>query len=292
MLRVYKLSTMFLFVFGIYCSQTSFSQEFLDGSYSRTEVEFDGKEFIVYNFSRKGSGTGIKAKYFAQNANEQFQEWKDGKDILFYCSGAFSESWDTDSPPLGICVDNGVIVNRNIDQTMDGLVIVYNGGAQEGGIAVINIDKEHVNVGRNGEKKSYNLRNQGERIQFLQWAKEKSATVFQTQLMYTKSHGYEFSTDQLTYGDRAERRFLAICMKHGIVYHMVIDYPESDYLNRAAKKVISYLTEDIDYEVYGLFNLDTGGKNIMKAYDDDGDQIAEGPEKVDDATNLLVYYVD
>ncbi|MEM7656546.1 MAG: hypothetical protein AAF399_10490 [Bacteroidota bacterium] len=273
-------------------SVAGISQNFLHGSYKRTEVSFEGSQLVISDFRRKKNKHGmVKAKYFAKDANDQFRDWQDNKQILFYCSGAFSESWDTDSPPLGICVDNGRIVNRNIDNRMDGLIIVYNGGAQAGGIAVVNIEKDKVNVNQ-GQRASYNLRNASERSGFLRWASSQDATVFQTQLMYTKAHSFGFSDHNLTYGEKAERRFLAICMKNGVVHHVVIDHPNSDYLNRAAKRVCEYLSEELDYEIYGLFNLDTGGKNIMKAFDEDGNQLANGPEDVSIATNLLVYYVE
>ena len=268
------------------------AQSFLKGSYERSQVEYEGAPLQVCTFSRKKTSKGtIKAKYFAKNANQQFAAWKGNRRILLYCSGAFSESWDSDSPPLGICVDNGRIVNRNIDQTMDGLVIVYNGGGQAGGIAVVNLDKEPVTVSQGG-KAEYNLRDASDRVHFLRWASDQQATVFQTQLMYTKSYGRGFDLRKLTYGKAAERRFLAICMKKGVVYHLVIDHPESDYLNRAAERVIRYLVDNEGYELYGLFNLDTGGKNILRVYDDEGDVLAKGSESVSDATNLLVYYVD
>jgi hypothetical protein len=268
------------------------AQRYLKGAYVRVEAAFEDTDFMVYRFSRKARAAGkVKAKYFAKDANRQFDRWKDGKRILFYCSGAFSEGWDTDSPPLGVCVDNGHIVNRNLDQDMDGLVIVYNGGAQAGGIAVVNIDRESVNVNQGG-KASYNLRNSSERNQFLRWASLQSATVFQTQLMYSKSYGQGFPRNKMTYGEEAERRFLAICTKKGGVYHIVVDYPESEYLNRAADRVIRYLSEEENYTIYGLFNLDTGGKNIMRAYDGDGQELARGPKDSQEATNLLVYYVE
>ena len=267
-------------------------QSYLKGTYTRTKVIHNGARFMVYDFSRKETSKGkIRAKYFAQNANDKYRDWKEDRQVLFYCSGAFSESWDTDSPPLGICVDNGRIVNRNIDQSMDGLVIVYNGGLQAGGIAVVNMEKESVKVSQ-GEKASYNLRNQEERFRFLKWAEHHKATVFQTQLMYTKSYGPAFPTDQLEYGKKAERRFLAICMKKGTVHHIVIDHPDSDYLNRSAEHIIDYLTEAEDFTVYGLFNLDTGGKNIMRAFDEEGDELARSNESVNKATNLLIYYVE
>jgi hypothetical protein len=268
------------------------SQTYLNGSYERTVVRQDNKELVISDFRRKKNRQGmVKAKYFAKDANQQFADWKEDKRILFYCSGAFSASWETNSPPLGICVDNGRIVNRTLDDRMDGLVIVYNGGGQAGGIAVVNIAEDKVNVNQGGNA-SYDLRNAQERGSFLRWASSQDATVFQTQLMYTQKYGYGFSDHNLTYGSSAERRFLAICIKNGLVHHLVIDHPGSDYLNRSARRVCQYLSDSMGYSVIGLFNLDTGGKNIMRAYDDKGGELARGPEDVNVATNLLVYYVD
>lgn len=289
---IHKFSISFLFMISCLLLSYVDAQIYLKGSYVRSDVAFEGSKFVIYNFSRKKNSRGtVKAKYFAKNANQQFATWKNGKDILFYCSGAFSKTWDSDSPPLGICVDNGKIVNRNIDNRMDGLVIVYNGGKQAGGIAVINIEKESVTVNQGG-KEVFNLRNSEHRVRFLKWAESQNATVFQTQLLYTKTHGYCFPTYQLTYGNRAERRFLAICKRGDTVFHIVVDYPESDYLNRSAQKVIRYLSENLGYQIFGLFNLDTGGKNIMRAYNDNGQELARGPQDSNNATNLLIYYVD
>lgn len=287
-----KLKYTLIWLCMIATGTTAWGQSFLRGAYVRSVVEFENTDMVLYDFSRaRTRGRVVKAKYFAKDANHQFEEWQNGKQILFYCSGAFSESWDTDSPPLGICVDNGRIVNRNLDQRMDGLIIVYNGGAQEGGIAVVNIDEESVHVSQGGDAE-YDLRDTEDRLMFLRWASQQGATVFQTQLMYTKSHGYGFPQHNLTYGDEAERRFLAICMKDGVVHHIVIDHPESDYLNRASDKVVRYLKDQMGYQIFGLFNLDTGGKNIMRAYNEDGNELSRGPKAANEATNLLVYYVD
>lgn len=282
-------------VLGILIPSVGNAQDrYLSGLYMLTNTEYQDYDLNVYDFSRRKSRrTGqIKAKYFAKNANSQFNEWKEGKKILFYCSGAFSESWDPNSPPLGVCVDNGNIVNRNLDSSMDGLVIVYNGGAQAGGIGVVNIDKDPVKVSQGGNF-TYDLRNYSQKSSFLNWAASQDATVFQTQLMYTSKYGYGFNeSTHLTYGSSAERRFLAICIKDGTVHHIVIDHPGGDYLNRSAKRVHSYLSESMGYNVIGLFNLDTGGKNIMRAYDDEGDTLSRTSLDTDEATNLLVYYVD
>ncbi len=115
--RLFSSITISLILIGIWAPLSAWAQTYLSGAYIRAEVEFEDKDFTVYTFSRKQVRQGtVRAKYFAKDANNQFAKWRQGKKVLFYCSGAFSVNWDTDSPPVGICVDNGQIVNRNLNE--------------------------------------------------------------------------------------------------------------------------------------------------------------------------------
>jgi len=266
------------------------SSYYVNGLYEAFSISYNNVNYSVFDFSRKG--TKIRAKYFARNAYHEYSQWSRGKKILFLCSGAYSNSWAYNATPVGVCVDNGDIVNRNVDSKMDGMVIVYNGGAQVGGIAVVNIEKEPVTV-KQGQSASYYMNNHKDKNKFLNWARNQNATVFQTHLMYSKSYGNGFSNSKLRYGKRAERRFLAICTdRNGTVHHIVVDRPNSEYMNKAASEVVNMLQSKLNYTIYGLFNLDTGGKNIMKAYNDKGRIIAQTVQSESEATNMLVYYTE
>lgn len=258
-------------------NQQLVAQSYFNGLYQvKTQ---DGMTFFI--FSRKDAK--IKAKYYVQNPQTLGDLY--GKTILLVCSGAFSVNWDPKSPPIGICVEKGRIINRNVDDTMDGVVIVYNGGAQKGGIAVSNLEKEPINT----PEGSFWLRNNSDKLKFLQWATEKEATVFQTQLLYS-TKGYEFSMDKRYVGNTAERRMLAICRRNNGVEHIVIDSPRSDYLNNTAKRIVEVL-QRWGYEIVGLLNLDTGGRDYVEVYDDQGNTIySKG--SFQNAINLLIYYID
>ena len=271
----------------------SSAQVYLDGRFQKANFTYQGLSFTSYQMSRTSLSDGrIKAKYFARNASKRFESWRAGKQVLVVCAGAFSESWETDSKPHGLCVDHGDIVNEylHISQdyngnSLDGLVIVYNGGADAGGIAVKDIEFGVVTAGGN----SYKIKDDySDRMQFTYWAQENYATVFQLPLMYTAEYGKNYGS--LFYGDQKERRFLAICRgRDDQIYHLIIDVAKDVYMNRAAHKLKDWIYANGFKRLYGLLVLDTGGKNILYEYMD-GYPMQIAGTQVSNATNLLVYY--
>lgn len=271
------------------------AQDYFDGKFSKKNYTHLGHSYTLYDFSREGNT--IKAKYFAQNAYSQYLSWKSNKTILLVTAGAFSDKMEADAKPVGLCVDNGVIVNREPDNVMDGMVIIYNGGAQQGGVAVVDMDYKPVKVDSSGKQVSYYPRTSFiDRYNFLKWGESNNVTLFQTQLVYSSDRYTNFSNP--TYGAKRERRFLATCKKGSVVHHVVIDGPESIELNLSASYAKSIL-EFAGFNVLYIMNLDTGDKNVLYAYNGSylqnlypykGDKPDRA--KIENATNLLVYYKD
>jgi hypothetical protein len=271
-------------------------QSFASGKMKKYTKQYGGIQFTIYKFSRSSAGgTKVKAKYFARNANCRFNSWKTGKKILLACSGAFSVDWTTFSPPLGLCIDNGYTVNKNLvinkDQygnSLDGLVIVYGGGEARGGIAMKDIEKGRVCTKL--PNKCYDIKNNiVDRYDFIDWAERNNATVFQLPLMYSNEYGKNFGS--LFNGNKAERRFLALCEGHdNVVYHLIIDVPGQVYMNYSADKIIDMLEYDFK-TLYSLVVLDTGGKNILYEYMY-GYASKKADVDISEATNLIIYYFD
>jgi hypothetical protein len=266
--------------------------KFVNGSFTRSIWEHNGDNYIVNDFSR--GNKVMKAKYFAQNAYYQYQNWKmtSGKTVMYVCAGAFSETWDVSSVPVGLCVDNGTTVNRDVDNSMDALIVVYNGGADRGGIAVVNLDYDPITV--DGSIPYYPRSNSYHKLQFIDWAEANSATIFQSQWLYDNKRGYGSGiSSSSNHGNPAPRRMLAICIDDsGVVHHLVIGVESSQYLGQAARNVVDLIRLTDGYKVIGLINLDRGGKDIMETYNDYGLQVASGTVDISKATNLLVYYID
>ncbi len=288
------MKTFFISLFALIalCSASFFTNYYYGGLYKVESQHYSGSKFQVFDFSR--AGTKIRAKYFAENAYSAYTNWKPNKKVLFACAGAFSTDFSNSGRAVGLTVDNGVIVNRNLDNNMDGLIIIYNGGAQVGGVAVVDLESRNGIVKVGGGNEEYNVRDFSDKIKFLKWAEKNDATVFQTQLMYSSTGGYGFSSNKTTYGNKSTRRFLAVVQENnGTVHHLIIDSPDdSDYLNNASKKAVQMLQNKMNYTVIGLMNLDTGGKDIMFAYDDNGRTIDQARYPIHEATNLIVYYAE
>lgn len=286
-----------LLVLFIICttSLTAGNSSSYNGLYNKYTKYYAGIDFTVYDFSRAKGSQRVKAKYFAQNAYTRFQNWSKSKDVVLVCAGAFSTSWDADATPIGLCVDNGVTVNRTIHSRdsygnqLDGLVVVYGGGADQGGIAIKDIEQDEICVSQ-GISACYDIQNSStDRYYFTNWAEEQNATVFQLPLLYTSTHGKNYGSDY--YGSKKERRYLAICIDSwGTVRHLVIDTEDKVYMNYCASKIVSMLS-GMSYKTIGLMNLDKGGKDILYEYSN-GYAYKMGGTDMSKATNLLIYYID
>ncbi|GAB3959431.1 hypothetical protein GCM10028805_55540 [Spirosoma harenae] len=258
------------------------SGSYFSGAYTVKKRTSGGSTFILFDFNRENNA--VKAKYFARNAYSQYTNWKAGKEILLVTAGAYSDGWTSYASPVGLCVDNGTIVTRTPNDDMDGMVIVYNGGGQEGGVAVVDMDVNPVRAG----SVSYNPRtNSTDRVNFLNWGQQNGLTLFQTHLVYSSDRSTNFAN--MYYGNKRERRFLAVCKRGGIVHHVIVDAPDPLELNVSASNAKTVL-ESEGFLVSYIMNLDTGAKNILYGYESYLKDYKPSTAKIEEATNLIVYY--
>ncbi|MEM6316488.1 MAG: hypothetical protein AAF960_02400 [Bacteroidota bacterium] len=233
-----------------------------------------------------------KAKYFAhkQDGNyvhTRYAYWRrDGdKSVILKSSGAYATGWNGSDVPVGVTVDNGVIVNRNYTTDMDGLVIVY----ATGGIAVSNIEDGDLYLESIGRK--VDIRKSGDRARFLQWAVSEKATVFQMHLMAYKNQLKvgKYNSSSAT----ARRKLLALARSNrGELFHTIFYFERSQSLYDATDKVLNLLRGN-RMDVIAMINLDTGGFDILNtggdATDCSGSNIWGSSSNYDDMTNLLTY---
>lgn len=241
----------------------------------------------VWLYRKSGN---VKAKYFAhrdydsnKSVYDRYREWKGDGEIIMVCAGAFTSQDYT--KPVGLTVDNGKVVNRKIDESMDGLVIVY----ATGGIVVSDIDEGNLYLQSLGRQ--IDARDPRDKYELLDWAEKEEATIFQTQLLCYKNQ-LRISSDGRK--ERATRRLLILGTDgKGEVVHVVFNVQRDVYLYDISKEVLEYLKKQ-GLNVIAMLNLDTGMYNILEVYNERGYQIdeVEGEEPVQKATNLLSYYYD
>ena len=186
--------------------------------------------------------------------------------------------------PVGITVDNGVIVNRRIDDSMDALVIVY----ATGGIVVSDIDEGNLNLASLG---TIDVRKDADKTKLLSWAEKEKATVFQTQLL-----AYRNSL-RLTRSARTEsaaRRYLALAKnKEGELYHIMYNIRNDVYLFDSTFDIVKSLKEK-EMEIVAVINTDTGSYDCLNLYNSNNDlnRNIGGTIDISTATNLVVHYYE
>lgn len=274
-------------------SESPYEQNYVEVS----TVRHNGHSYKTIYMERGRSGGKIKAKYFAakdpNNGNSvpsRFDMWSDQKGVICVTSGTYMDSY-VNPKPIGLTVDNGIVVNRGLQPDMDGLVIVY----ATGGVVATNIEDKDLTV-QGGMISGVPLDLRGNSMHlasFLNWCEQMQATVFQTHLLIYKDEitisSYNSSSDQ------RERRFLAVGTdEDGQVVHCIVHSPEYTTLYEGTKRVKTFLNQFKEMEVIFMVNLDTGAQDVFNLFRPDGtiDPTIAGQKPLNEAVNLLVYYYD
>ena len=258
-------------------------------------VTYKNEKYSSVLLSRKDDH--VKAKYFAakdefgNNVYSRFEKWKlKNPNTILLSSGTYFDGQSGEEKPVGLTIDNGEPVNEALENDkMDALVIVY----ATGGIVATNLKDGDLAVGSNPNKK-YNLRgNAWHKQEFMEWAKEHDATVFQTHLLVYKNVLKVASNSSQT---QRERRFLAVGKDdEGNYKHIIVNCKNQTLtLYQGAKNALDYLNNFENITVTFLVNLDTGAQNVYQLYNKDGsiNYNIKGTEDPRIAKNLLVYYYE
>ena len=290
------MKTIITVLFFLFLCQSLIAQ--YDANFvSTSSASLQNELYSSVKMSRKGDH--VKVKYFAAkeynngtSVYERLNSWRKGKKIIAISSGTYMTDCQASiAKPVGLCIDNGNIVNYDLKDNLDGLVIVY----PTGGMVVSNLKNGDLTVNGPSGKKTLDIRNAFQRQEFIKWAKDNSATVFQTHLF--------FFSNKLTIGanssqEKRERRFLAVGKDDsGDVKHYMVNLSGANTLYQATLKVSKYLQEYEDVEnLIFLINLDTGCQDVFETYKPTGGldnrKGFSGKAPITQATNLIVYYYE
>ncbi len=279
----------------LFICQSTFAQ--YDANFvSTSSVSLQNELYSTVKMSRKGDH--VKVKYFAAkeyngtSVYERLNSWRKGKKIIAISSGTYMTDCQASiAKPVGLCIDNGNVVNNNLDEKLDGLAIVY----ATGGMVASNLKNGDLTVTGASGKKTLDIRNAFQRQEFIKWAQENSATVFQTHMFF---YSNKLTIASNSSQDKRERRFLAVGKDDsGDIKHYLVNLSSYNTLYQATLKVSKYLKEYEDVEnLIFLINLDTGCQNVFETYKPTGALDTrpgfKGPLPINQATNLIVYYYE
>lgn len=258
--------------------------------------DLNGYSYKTLTLKRGESGKRIKAKYFAskdhsgKSVPERYKSWSYSKKIIAVTSGTYMSDLNADyGKPKGLTIDNGTVVNKNLED-WDGLVIVY----ATGGVVASNLKEKNLVVqgGSIGGKKLDIQGNYFDKANFITWCQDNKATVFQTHLLAFNNNLLVGSNCK---DNPRERRFLAVGYdEDGKLVHIIVNAPEAANLYNSSKRVMSFLQETYYMNIEWMVNLDTGAQDVFKLYNSDGtlNKYIHGRMDISNADNLLVYYYE
>jgi hypothetical protein len=278
------------------------------GQYDQKLVKFDFREinenpYGVVKLYLKNER--IKVKYFASKDEsgipimERFNEWAFSKKLVLVSSGTYyyypnkNNRNKNTALPVGICVDNGKVINRATESKLDGLAMVYSSGK----IVVENLKEKSIPIRqKNGTITNVNLADPFDKNIFFKWAEEVKATVFQTHLFAHKNK-LLVGTNSNNYKDF--RRFLAVCTNdNGESLHYIINLPFNSTILDGSTKAVEYL-KNVEHvrDIAFLINLDTGAQNTLLTYHPKSGEALPNPnfsgtKTLKDAINLIAYYYE
>lgn len=262
---------------------------------------YKNEEYTVIMLNK--TGQRIKAKYFAAPDNgktvyKRYVDWSTRiKNIVLVTSGTYMDECDNaeTAKPVGLTIDNGVPVTETlITRKMDALVIIYSGGGLGGGIVVTNLADGDLTLKGNGinEKRKFNLRKSADDLDdFMEWAEEQEATVFQTHLLVYNNVLKVSATNSST--AKRERRFLALGKDaDGQLFNIILNCPSSSSLYDASKKALEFLNKFKEINVSFMINLDTGCQNVIELRNSNCsvNKAVTGTHTINSAVNLLAFY--
>lgn len=292
MIRKYQL-LLFCTLLGGYV-RAQYDSDYVNYSY----VTLGGKADSCSVVEMMRSGERVKVKYFAdkdasgKTPYQRYQNWSKTKSIIAVSSGTYYAEGNL--KPVGICMDDGVIINRK-EEDMDGLVIIY----KTGGIVTSDLDEGNLSVkDEDGTSLTLNLRNQFDREKFFEWGKRNYATVFQTHLLYFRD---QIRVNSNGSSKMRERRFLAAAIDdYGKLKYFIINLINYHTLYDATKKTVDYLKSKVDKIVF-MVNLDPGAQDYYEVRKPDGEKFRHSKEgksffqgnlPIEATKNLLVFYFE
>jgi len=288
----YKICAIQLLLMICFFVHDSLGQRcYLDEYVEISSVKSPNNIFDVVTMKR--TGDRVKTKYFAgrdyngKSAYQRFLEWGIlNPNIILISNGTYLNNRNI---PEGLTIDNGVVVNQNLTRgRFDALVIIYS----TGGMVAANLAEGNLKLGV--LNRSLDLRNSYSDLDdFIEWAKENEATVFQTHLLvYDNILTIDRRTSSTT---PRERRFLAVGRNEDDeIVHSIVYNPSYNSLYDGSKKALNFLNDFKDMEVLFMINLDTGMQDIFHLYNSDCslNSSIKGRSNPSHAANLPVYYFD
>lgn len=229
-------------------------------------------------------GTPISVTYHSGNSlgkspYERAQADNRHKEMILQTTAAYAGDFAL-STQLGVAMEQGMLINKNLEPHMEGLVLV-----QEGGLQILGLHQPQYFAPL---QRTLDLRNVYDRTRLLAWAEREKSGIWQTHLL---AFGQALQITRAGRKKVADRKLLAVVTKDGKEQVALFHFARSVYLYDAAKMTLDYLQTMEGIQVQGIVNLDTGVHNVLELAQEveDCEVSTLGKDDPEEAANLLTF---
>ena len=280
-LSIFTILTLYSFV-GLISYDTKFVEK-------ATLSDNIGHSYDLLFLKKTASQSKIKTKYFGETGSEtnsiseRYLNWVKDKSIIYVTDVGFVDRYYA---PVGLSIENGKLLNRNLEH-FDGLVIIF----PSGGLIVTNLDSANFRIPGRYEKTLDIRGSLLDKENFIEWAEKENISAFQTQLL---AFNDVLQISPVSDSARRERRFLAICRSNqtGEIIHAIVNSHEHISLFSASLGTKKILNEFADLKIEALLNVDRGIQYVSFFFNEDGtvSNYMRGNFSIKQVTPLLAYY--
>jgi hypothetical protein len=254
-----------------------------------------GNQDLLSFVMMSAEGRRIKAKRFSgimdgRSVYNRYREWIKDKTVISAVETGYISDYQGIRPtPVGICVDEGVVVGRTVAE-MDALVIV----SSDGHVSVHDM-RENITVRDfSGESHTFDLRSGLGRSGFFMWAAKNRISAFQSHLLGHKGIN-RVSPVNSSELKRSRRLFAILTDEEGSLHYYIVNIRSYNTLYKATDLVMTYFKE-IDMDVSSIINLETGYNDIFLVKGPDGNDVNDrdfkGEGSMDSMQGILVFYFE
>jgi len=213
---------------------------------------------------------------------DQIQNRRKGDLILLQSSANYHS--EINNSQIGLCVDNGKVVNRNWTSNMDALVLIKDGICQ---VYDTRQKNNFSSLGLSGHLTYYSFRSE-----LVAASERQKASLFQTHLLVINNSLQIKPTEKKRLAVRKLQCKVTNSKQEQFLVFFYID--TGDYLYDAARGIKQHLNNQ-GYSIDYMINLDTGINDALELNKDLNQcpgGLPQGDGSVKNSINLLTVYYD
>lgn len=259
------------------------AQDSLSNSIATTDVYIDGENVGFSSTIKLDSSVAVG--YVCSNAKNSDLLWDFEVHYRTQCllvtNANYFEENATEFTPTGLTVSNGLLLNKNISDELDGLVVLY-----KGQLKVFNLKSDKVGI----DLKTFNLSDTRSFQAFMEFCSLNKCSVFQTHLLAHRNSNLVCPT---TASKRSAFRKTLVILEDESELQTHVLYQLNNRVYSLFELTSHLLKLNESKNVTAIINFDTGAVDFLKVYSEPGKRLTNrdgnSNNYLTELSNFLLY---